>query len=337
MSEHTRRGFLKALGLSGLGLAGCGRTDGPEAQPASEAPPVGTTTAPATSPRVVIARDEAVISEEGEVDGERLEQMLARAMVALSGVTEAAEAWRRHFRADDTVAMKINALAGPELSTHRELCYAIADGLVSGGVSQDNVIIFDRDSRELEALGFEVNAAGRGVKVIGTDLTGYDRAPTVVKSVGSCFSTIVSQMATALVNVPVLKDHDLAGLSGALKNHFGSIHNPNKLHTDGCYPYVADLNCADMIRGKQRLVVYDALNVCYEGGPAYNPAATVRYGAILVSTDPVAADAAALEILDGLRRTHGLKPLAEEERAPRYIQLAAEYGLGQAEPEKTEV
>ena len=39
----------------------------------------------------------------------------------------------------------------------------------------------------------------------------------------------------------VLKDHDLAGVSLAMKNWYGVVHNPNKLHDDDCDPFVADL------------------------------------------------------------------------------------------------
>ena len=336
MTDHSRREFLTTLGLGGLGLAGCGKTGAPEAQPQRPTqPPAAAARTPGRS-RVVIARDDGVVRQNGEVDESRLGEMLAEAMLALTGAGTVAEAWGRFFESGDVVAQKVNALAGPELSTHPELCRAIAEGLVRAGVSEDKVVVFDRDSEELAALGFEINVRGRGMKVLGTDVMGYDREPTVVKAVGTCFSRIVSEAVTALVNVPVLKDHDLAGISVALKNHYGSIHNPNKLHLDHCYPYIADLNCADLIRQKQKLVVCDALNVCYEGGPAFKPATTVPYGALIVTTDPVAADAVGLQIIEALRRDHGLGLLVNEERAPRYIQLAAEYGLGNAALEKIE-
>ncbi len=338
MSEHSRRQFLQALGLTGLGLAGCDLRSAPAAQPQTPVPVAGPPdVAPPARSRVVIARDRGAIAADGRVDAARVQTMLEAAMLSLAGGGPPQEAWRRYAGPPDVVALKVNALAGPELSTHPEVCHAIVTGLVSAGVAADKTIIYDRDSQELEALGFEPNTTGPGTKVIGSDVCGYDVAPTVVKSVGTCFSRIVSETATVLINVPVLKDHDLAGLSGALKNHFGSIHNPNKLHLDHCTPYVADLNCAELIRSKQRLVVVDALNVCYEGGPAYKPDTTVRYGALIVATDAVAADAVGLAIIEDLRRGHGLPPLAGEERAPRYLALAAEYGLGNARRDRIEI
>ena len=47
---------------------------------------------------------------------------------------------------------------------------------------------------------------------------GYEPEPQFAGSVGTCFSKIVSHLCTAIINVPVLKDHDLAGISVAMKN-----------------------------------------------------------------------------------------------------------------------
>ena len=69
----------------------------------------------------------------------------------------------------------------------------------------------------------------------------------------------------------VLKDHDGAGVTIALKNMYGVIHNPNKYHPNGCNPYIADLNMLPEIRSRMRLTICDATTACYEGGPGYKP------------------------------------------------------------------
>jgi uncharacterized protein (DUF362 family) len=165
-------------------------------------------------------------------------------------------------------------------------------------------------------------------------VSGYDPEISESRAVGTCLSRIVSTKASAIINLPLLKDHDLAGISVALKNHFGSINNPNKMHTDHCTPYVADLNLMPAIRDKQRLIVCDALLVTFDGGPSFNPQHTARYGALLVGTDPVAIDAIGLQIIEDLRKRHGLEPIAAQARAPRYIAVAGRYGLGVADPAK---
>jgi uncharacterized protein (DUF362 family) len=336
MTNDSRRSFLRSLALGALAITGCGKSRDPgsaaSAQPAAPESP----TAPPAKSRVVIARDAKAMRENGEPDYPRVLALLTKAMLALTGAATSRDAWSRHFRPEDVVALKANSLAGPQLSTNPAVCYAIADGLHAAGVSEPNILVYDRDLQELEMLGFDPPPGAPKLNLTASSRAGYDREPTVIKEVGSCFSRIVSETATAIINVPVLKDHDLAGLSCALKNHYGSINNPNKLHTDHCYPYVADLNCAPVLREKQRLVVCDALRVCYDGGPAPNPAGTVPYGALIVTTDAVAADAVGLEIIEALRKEHGLPPLMQEERAPRFIALAADYGLGNAAAEKIE-
>ncbi|MFQ6131653.1 MAG: DUF362 domain-containing protein [Armatimonadota bacterium] len=331
VASAGRRRLLLSLGAGALALAGCGRRgrSDPTARLA-QVPAAKRIPSPPDKRRLAVLRDEGAISAGGEVDERRVGEMLNQGMLALTGAEAPAEAWSRYFRPGDVVAIKVNCLGGPGLRSHPELVEAIVRGVASSGVRRQDIIIYDRDTRELRECGFEVQTGGGGPLCYGTDEVGYDAEPTVVKSVGSLFSRIVSTQCNAIINVPVLKDHDLAGISGALKNHFGSIHNPNKLHTDHCSPYVADLNCAALLRDKQRLVVYDALKACYEGGPGYKPDTTIAFGGLMLGSDAVALDALAVKMLDAMREEHGLPALGTLERAPRYVAVAAdeEHGLG---------
>ncbi len=314
-----------------MALAGCREREAGTGAAAQSTAQAGH--APPLKPeRVVIVRDSAAVRG-AEVDGERVAAMLERGMAELSPAGQAKAAWQALFRPDDVVAVKVNCLSGPPLSSHPELVAAVAGALREDvGLATASILVYDRDSAELEAAGFE-RSGKAGYLRRGTDEVGYDLEPTTVGMAGACYSRTISEQATAIVNVPVLKDHDLAGLSGALKNHFGSIHNPNKMHTDHCTPYVADVNCAPQIKDKHRLVVYDALLVCYDGGPGYKPATTVPYGALMVAVDPVAADVIAFELIEKLRKEHGLPPITGSEREPKYLRVAAdaEHQLGVAE------
>lgn len=330
----SRRRFLQIAAGAGLGLAGCQARPTDPSATAQDAPRELTEGAPPPVPdrRVVFVRDPSAVADTG-VDADKVAAMLDRAMAALTPADDAPAAWRALFRPSDVVAVKVNCLAGPALSSHPELAAAAARSLTEHArVPAGNIIVYDRDSGELQAVGFD-RSGKSGYRCRGTDEVGYDAEPTTTFQAGSCYSRIISQQATAILNVPVLKDHDLAGLSGALKNHFGSIHNPNKLHIDHCTPYIADVNCAPQIREKHRLVVYDGLLACYDGGPSYKPNTTERYGALMVAVDPVAADAVAFHLVEELRRQHELPPIAGSEREPSYIQVAADeqHGLGSAD------
>ena len=60
------------------------------------------------------------------------------------------------------------------------------------------------------------------------------------------------------------------------------------------------------------------------------------FGGLIVSTDVVAADAVATDLLDQQRRAKGLKSLAEEERPAKHIATAGACGLGEADLSKIE-
>jgi uncharacterized protein (DUF362 family) len=171
---------------------------------------------------------------------------------------------------------------------------------------------------------------GERVQCYGTDRVGYEENLTAWGNVGSRLSKILTQRTGLLINVPVLKDHDGAGVTIALKNMYGVIHNPNKYHPDGCNPYVADLNMLPEIRGRMRLTICDATTAIYEGGPGYKPEHCWNANSLLVSQDPVALDHTGWQMIERKRAEKGLKTLESEKRAPRYIATAAdgEHKLG---------
>ena len=122
----------------------------------------------------------------------------------------------------------------------------------------------------------------------------------------------------------MLKDHDGAGVTIALKNMYGAIHNPNKYHPNGCDPYVADLNMLPEIRSRMKLAICDATTAMYEGGPGFKPEHSWKCNSLLVSQDPVALDYTGWQMIERKRAEMGLKTLEAEQRAPRYIATAAD-------------
>ncbi len=95
-----------------------------------------------------------------------------------------------------------------------------------------------------------------------------------------------------LINVPVAKQHGTSRLSMGLKNVFGMIGGDRgSLHTD-IHPKIADLNTFVKID----LTVLDAFRILKNHGPTGGRLddvdnSTERARRIIVSTDPVAADA----------------------------------------------
>ncbi|MFC1853763.1 DUF362 domain-containing protein [candidate division CSSED10-310 bacterium] len=252
------------------------------------------------------------------------------------------QAWRVFFHPSDRVGLKVNTLAGKGMSTHPELALALAACLHRGaGLKPKNIIIWDRECDELKRAGYPLKTAGHDFKCFGTDhqRAGFTKDLAIKGSVCSLLSSIFTDLTDLTVNLPVLKDHNLAGLSGGLKNMFGIIHNPNKYHDNNCDPFVADLNSLPVVKKRLTLTIADAIKIQYEGGPGYQPRYTLPYNAIVLGDDPVAVDMVLLKIIDEQRVKKGLPPLFQTDRPPRHITRAGNdaYRLGAANMNKIEV
>jgi uncharacterized protein (DUF362 family) len=294
--------------------------------------------APAKS-KVVIARDDLLRGTGSTVDSGRMLALLDRAMQTLFDRDHAIEAWSRLVRPGETVGVKVNALGGRGLSSNLQLVEAICERLQEAGTKAGDIVVWDRDSNEMERSGFHLSMGGNGVQCFGTDRVDYEQELVAYGSVGSRLSRILTQRCNVLINVPVLKDHDGAGVTIALKNMYGVIHNPNKYHPNGCNPYIADVNMLPEIRNRMRLTLCDATTAQYEGGPAYKPEYSWKQNALLVSQDPVALDYTGWQIIERKRAEKGLKTLEGEGRAPHYIATAADAGhrLGTNDPRRIAV
>jgi uncharacterized protein (DUF362 family) len=287
----------------------------------------------------VVARDVMLRGAGTTVDSHRMLSLLDRAMQALFDRDNPSEPWKKLVRPGEAVGLKVNALGGRGLSSNLQLVEDICERLQEAGIKANDIVVWDRDSDELERVGFHVATGGNRVQCYGTDRVDYEPELVTHGSVGSRLSKILTQRCNVLINVPVLKDHDGAGVTMALKNMYGVIHNPNKYHPNGCNPYIADLNMLPEIRSKMRLTICDATTASYEGGPGYKPEYSWKNNALIVSQDPVALDYTGWQIIERKRAEKGLKTLEADGRAPRYIATAADaqHRLGANDPRRIAV
>lgn len=273
----------------------------------------------------------------GRLDPAAARHALERAVVACTGAASARAAMARLFRPDDVVGIKLSCLARAGLSPRVELVEALATLLREAGVAAGRIVVFERSSRELQQAGFTIRRSGGAYLCYGVD-GDWDEAPTTSGAIGSCFARLVSTACTALVSFGVVKDHDLAGVSGGAKNWYGVIHNPNKYHDNGCDPYVADVLRHPFLANKIRLTLLDGGTAQCHGGPGFRPDATFPLGLLAASTDPLACDAWAWREIDAERQRRGMPTLAAANRGPRFLATAEGYGLGVGSPTRiTEV
>lgn len=290
--------------------------------------------------RVVIARDAKLRGSGSSLDGDRLMKLLDRAVQSFYGLDSPLEAWKRVAKPGEVVGLKVNCLAGRGASTSVKLVETIVERLQQAGVR--DIVVWDRLDSDLESVGFRPGSKQRGVRYIGNDSAGYEGVLSIHGSVGSLLSQTLTRTCGAVINLPVLKDHGITGVTAALKNVFGAIHNPNKYHLSVGDPYVADVNMLPAIRQKVRLTICDATAVQYEGGPSYMPQWSWPFDGLLVAQDPVALDYTGWHLIEQKRSEEGFKSLEALKRAPKYIATAAdaEHRLGTNDPnliEKVEV
>jgi uncharacterized protein (DUF362 family) len=269
-------------------------------------------------------------SNRDPLPGGRVAERLRAGLEALLGP----DPWRQICQPRDVVALKINGLAAGALSPRPELVRAVAEGLQAAGVAPGNIIIWDRTTHELERSGFARQTTPEAVRVYGTDALrggGYGGTLESFGSVGSFVSRIVSEYATVLINIGVLKDHDLAGVSAGMKNLYGALHNPNRYHDRHCDPFVGEVTALPSLRSRLRLTIVDAILAQAEGGPAFAASWIWPCDRLLLAVDPVACDRIAWDILEARRAALGLPSLAEAGRPPAWIASAARIGLGRDE------
>lgn len=274
--------------------------------------------------RVVVARDNLVRTAKNSFKDDVVFNMLNSAMKSFFNVSSAKHAWSMLFKKEDVVGIKVNCLAGKGMSTSIVLVDAIVKNLLSVGIPARHIIIWDRANDDLKRAGYKIQNSTRDVQCYGNDHAGYSNQLYESGSIGSFLSNILVHQCSAIINVPIMKDHGIVGITNALKNFFGAIHNPNKYHEYNGDPFIADVNMLPEIRDKVRLTVCDALTSQYEGGPPYMPQWCWPFNGVIVAQDMVAMDTYSWQTIDDKRREKGMKLLKDVGREPTYIRTAGD-------------
>jgi uncharacterized protein (DUF362 family) len=280
--------------------------------------------------KVVVVRSPRVWTSAGEIEAESVRRMIDRGFGLLTGRSNSRDGCLSVFDPDDRIGIKINTIGGRAVSTRPETSLTLASWLSENGLKERNLIIWDRTNRELREAGYRISTSWSGLRIFGTDGEGAGYGTELVshREVGSLFSLIQTDFITASISLAILKDHGLAGVTAGMKNYFGAVHNPNKYHDSHCDPFVADVFDTPQVKGKHRLTIIDALLIQFHRGPSYHPRWADKYGALIFSRDPVAADRVGWDLLENLRAAKGLPSLEEDGRRPLYLATAEKMGLG---------
>jgi uncharacterized protein (DUF362 family) len=226
------------------------------------------------------------------------------------------------FDPSERVLLKVNCIAYGG-STQPAVAYAVAQRLQDAGLRAENILIFDRNNDDLAGGGYQINDGGPGVQCHGREKQGSGTEARLSQATVRFYQEL--DACDAVVNLPIPKQHGMAGVSVALKNHYGSVDNPGALHGNGCDPAIAELNIQPNLQGKTRLIVGAALQV--SPGDWNRP---VQENALLLSFDPVALDTVARDILVQHRQSQGLDTGLLTDGA-RHLRTAQALNLGATE------
>ena len=284
--------------------------------------------------RVVVARDAALHGQGMQLDEKRVLALLDRAIAAYTGDDHPVEAWRRIVPRDKVIGLKVNGLGGRGISTHLALVLAICERLQQAGVKPGNILVWDRTARDLQACGLTINTDPSRVRCFGSDVAGYEEQPVAFGSANVRLAKILTRECEMVINLPILKDHELAGVTFSMKNMYGVIQRPDQLHGHNCNPGVADLNRIPVIREKVRFTIGDAMSSVYDGGPGFRPERLWYPNALIVGEDRVAVDYTAWQMIERKRAEAGVETLESAGRPPHYIATAADatHQLGVNDP-----
>jgi uncharacterized protein (DUF362 family) len=288
--------------------------------------------------KVVVARDATLSPSGGRLDEKRVADLLDRAIATYTGRDKPADAWKRIVPVGKVIGLKINGLGGKPIATHLALTLAVCERLQQAGVKPSEIVVWECRRSDLERAGYTISTERSRIRCIGTDMDGfgYEEKPAAFGSVRVNFTKILTRECDFVINLPVLKDHDLAGVTFSLKNFYGAIQRPAELHGSACNPGIADLNCIPALRDKFRFTIGDATASIYEGGPQFHPEHLWHPNALIIGHDPVAIDYTGWKIVERKRAEMGLPTLESTGRPTTFLVTAADakHNLGTNDPRR---
>ncbi len=288
--------------------------------------------------------------------------MVNRLVLAVTGQSDIAKAWKSLVSPQDKIGIKISAAGGELFTTHHDVVSAIVDGLVDAGHSRSSIIIWDRSLGGIKEAGYS-ERDGYQIKSI-PPREGYDpkallSAPMIGQLVWgdveyqptkgtmlsdnentsqlSHIARILSKQVTKVINVPVMSISETNGIAGCLYNMtIPNLDNWRRFAQTSGFgrESLAEIYDNPLIGKKVVLNLMDGLVAQYAGGPQSQPNWAVHYATLYASKDPVAIDAIALKRLQEWRSRGSLPSIRHN---ADYIQAASDIGLGNSALNRIEI
>jgi uncharacterized protein (DUF362 family) len=308
----------------------------------------------------------------GKYQPQAIRGMLEKGMTALTGAPDWTAAWRSFFEKGDVVGIKVCPVGGPTLSSDATVLNNVIDGLKQAGVPVGDIIVYNRYRQETVAAGIDkwipqgvrFEAASEAYNDVQLDMGGYDPDHYMEMALikpgenltdphfrRSYVSKVIAQKVNKFVNLPVLKHHQSAGVTIALKNmSHGMVNNVNRSHlsptNNACGIFIPSVVSLPVIRSKAVLHICDAVKASYHGGPGARSQFVWEHKNMYFATDPVAMDKTGLAVIDAKRAQAGMTSVAlsKPDAASHFfncqvehIEIAGSLGLGTFDDKKIDV
>lgn len=305
--------------------------------------------------------DRAIDVPSNRVDAATVKTMLSAGIRALTGDSDDRDAWNRFISPSDIVGIKVNCSGAPQINTNPELVAAIIQSLLSVGVAPEHIYIYDRFENQMRIVNFTPHVPA-GVKTAAAEtsrgsILGYDPFTYVEadffgeEDTRSNLIRLVSETFTKVINVPTMKEHRAAGVTGCLKNiAYGDFSNVARSHQGvktNTYSFIGTLAAVEPLRSRTVLNVMDGLRSIWQGGPfLQSPKFLFFPKEIVVGTDPVALDHLLVDMIEKKRREEGAPSIFNRSkehirdgpeldpnfnsfiREPGHVEYASHLGLG---------
>jgi len=327
---------------------------------------------PGPYPGRVVAVSHPGVLAGGAYQPEPVRQMMRKGMTELTGAGGWAEAWRAFFEPGDVVAIKVCPVGGRWLCSDALVLNEIIAGLLEAGVRRQDIIVYNRYRRETYEAGIhrwvpegvKLTWASEAYNKVQQDIGGYDPDVYVELALAvpgqdireervrrSYVARVLTRQVNKVINLPVLKHHQAAGVTIALKNlSHGFVNNVERSHPtytlNATGTFIPAVVSQPVFREKVVLHIVDGVRAQYHGGPGGVRRFMWEHKTIYFGTDPVALDKVGWKVLDEERARHGLEPIALSKPDQyshflhcqvEHIELAGALGLGEFDDARIDV
>ena len=308
---------------------------------------------------VRVHSENSINADSGQVNRDVVKQMLSSGMRALTGDAKDEDAWARFISPKDVVGIKVNCSGAPRIRSSPEIVGVIAANLVAVGVPPKQIYIYERFDNQLRTVEYG-KYVPEGVTVVAAETSrgsvlGYDPRTYVETSffgeedTRSNLVRLVSETFTKIVNVPNMKEHQAAGVTGCLKNiaygNFSNVDRSHRFEKTNTLSFIGTLAATEPVRSRVVLNIMDGLAGVWHAGP-FSQNARFRFypKQIMFGTDPVAMDHKLIQVIEEKRKAEGAVSLFDHSREhlgdnrdpnfnrfirePGHVEYASKLGLG---------